>query len=165
LCPRTIKSRTSLLTSLTFSSLLLSHTLAASFLAPKHPKTPAQLEKQNLRDEDYKTLPWDDLAENEFFPRHSFLSSNPQEAIPQNPNPAPTPTYPTKTLPNRRLFSATSLPLYAHQAYNALTAAAVKSATIAPSEKVFQAAVPSAQHVTLSRFPAAKHPVSDLVAT
>ena len=41
----------------------------------------------------------------------------------------------------------------------------MKLATTAPSEKVFQAAVPSAQHATPFLFPAAKLPASELAAT
>lgn len=68
----------SLITGLAFSSLLLSHTLAALF--PKQPKELAHLDERTLWEKDYETLPWDD-AENEFFPRHSFLTSDSQKAI------------------------------------------------------------------------------------
>ena len=94
----------SLLTSLVFSTLLLSRTLAASFPNPKQPKALAHLDERTPWEKDYEALPWDHLAENEFFPRHSFLTSDSQEAIAKDSKPTPTGTYPTNTLPNRSLL-------------------------------------------------------------
>ncbi|KAL2055131.1 hypothetical protein ABVK25_004469 [Lepraria finkii] len=92
----------SLITGLAFSSLLLSHTLAALF--PKQPKERAHLDERTLWEKDYETLPWDDLAENEFFPRQSFLTSDSQKAVAKDSKPTPTGTHPTNTLPSRRLL-------------------------------------------------------------